>query len=480
MKGFVVEQGRVPREAREGGGRDRAGEVEHGGVGVQPVRDRELDPARLYAKSVRARSRHGRFERRNGGRRRGQLRDGRTRQRYRQLDSRAFSAPGARRHPIDDGPDEPRRGRPAEPARGHCRTDGADARRRGRGLPGDRRRRSGRSRHARASTRSLGCGRAAIQRRFRTTAPRWSARRIERRAHRRPPSGVRAGHDRSRDGVLSSWRRSRTSKRAGATIVDPATVDLAQVSRPQGAGSCGGFKYDINRYLAAHGDRVPVHTLDEIVRSRRYHPSVRAAAGARAGTDRGQRSRNSGVQSGGGLSRAFRAAVLKTMDAHKLSAFVYPTWSNPPRLIGDLNTPHGDNSQVFSPTTGFPAINVPMGYTRGGTLPAGITFFGTRLGRGDADRARLFVRAGHEASPPSGDDAATSTPARGRARDDTATAIAKCPGHPRRRTLPAILNASACRSPARRKSSSALSRSRRASRCTAARHGRPRGVRVAR
>jgi Asp-tRNA(Asn)/Glu-tRNA(Gln) amidotransferase A subunit family amidase len=45
-------------------------------------------------------------------------------------------------------------------------------------------------------------------------------------------------------------------------------------------------------------------------------------------------------------------------------------------LIGDLNTPAGDNSQVYSPTTGFPAINVPMGYSRGGTLPAGITFYG--------------------------------------------------------------------------------------------------------
>ena len=71
-----------------------------------------------------------------------------------------------------------------------------------------------------------------------------------------------------------------------------------------------------------------------------------------------------------------RAAVTKAMDAQKIDAWVYPTWSNPPRLIGDLNTPGGDNSQFFSPTTGFPAIQVPMGYTRGGRLPAGITFFG--------------------------------------------------------------------------------------------------------
>jgi Asp-tRNA(Asn)/Glu-tRNA(Gln) amidotransferase A subunit family amidase len=68
--------------------------------------------------------------------------------------------------------------------------------------------------------------------------------------------------------------------------------------------------------------------------------------------------------------------VTQTIEALKLDAFVYPTWSNPPRLIGDLNTPHGDNSQVFSPTTGFPSISVPMGYTRGGMLPAGVTFFG--------------------------------------------------------------------------------------------------------
>ena len=68
-----------------------------------------------------------------------------------------------------------------------------------------------------------------------------------------------------------------------------------------------------------------------------------------------------------------RVAVNAMLDAQRLDALVYPTWSNPPRLIGDLNTPHGDNSQLFSPSTGFPAITVPMGYTRDGQLPAGIS-----------------------------------------------------------------------------------------------------------
>jgi amidase len=163
-------------------------------------------------------------------------------------------------------------------------------------------------------------------------------------------------------------------KRAGATIVDPAPVVLDQTRRPQGVGTCGGFKYDINRYLASRGDQVPVHSLEEIIKSRRFHPTVqRRLEQSQEGTENGPDT--PACKAEAEYREQVRAAVLETMNTEKLDAFVYPTWSNPPRLIGDLNTPHGDNSQFFSPTTGFPAITVPMGYTRG-TLPAGMTIFG--------------------------------------------------------------------------------------------------------
>ena len=164
-------------------------------------------------------------------------------------------------------------------------------------------------------------------------------------------------------------------RRGGATIVDPARVEgLDNIRRAQGLGPCMGFKYDINRYLAGHGDKVPVKSLAEIVKSGRFHPTVQ----------RRLEQANDGVENGPDTPACkaemeyreqVRGAVLELMDSQKLDALVYPTWSNPPRLIGDLNTPHGDNSQFFSPTTGFPSIQVPMGYTRG-VLPAGITFFG--------------------------------------------------------------------------------------------------------
>ena len=163
-------------------------------------------------------------------------------------------------------------------------------------------------------------------------------------------------------------------KRAGATIVDPARVPLDDIRRDQDAGPCMGFKYDINRYLASHGNDVPVKSLGEIVKSNRFHPSVqRRLEQAERGPENGPDTPACKVEQD--YREKVRQAVLQVMDANRLDAFVYPTWSNPPRLIGDLNSPAGDNSQFFSPTTGFPAIQVPMGYTRG-LLPAGITFYG--------------------------------------------------------------------------------------------------------
>ncbi len=165
-------------------------------------------------------------------------------------------------------------------------------------------------------------------------------------------------------------------KRAGATIVDPADVDgLESIQRPRGNGPCMGFKYDLDHFLAARGDRVPMKDLAQIVKSGKFHPNnQRRLESAENGPANGPDT--PACQADSSYRQQVGEAVVKTMDNLKLDAFVYPTWSNPPRLIGDLNTPAGDNSQFYSPTTGFPALNVPMGYTRGGTLPVGMTIYG--------------------------------------------------------------------------------------------------------
>jgi amidase len=160
----------------------------------------------------------------------------------------------------------------------------------------------------------------------------------------------------------------------GAMVLDSVRVDsLDQILRMQ-QGGCNTFARDLARHFAARGPAAPVTTVDAILASGRFHPTVQlrlqqaATAGVSVDTSTGCRTREAARD-------ALRAAVTRLMDAERLDALIYPTWSNAPRKIGDLNTPHGDNSQLFSPMTGFPAITVPMGYTYG-TLPAGLTFFG--------------------------------------------------------------------------------------------------------
>lgn len=169
-------------------------------------------------------------------------------------------------------------------------------------------------------------------------------------------------------------------RKAGATVVEARIDSLQQVLR--GGGGCSRFKHDLETYFAQRGEGAPVHTIDEIVRSRRYHPSVEVRLTAAQRDSSPPPSQQPGCRNREAMQDRLRNAVTALMDSLKLDALVYPTWSNPPRLIGDLNTPAGDNSQLFSPTTGFPAITVPMGYTRDNALPAGVTFFGRAWSEG--------------------------------------------------------------------------------------------------
>ena len=205
--------------------------------------------------------------------------------------------------------------------------------------------------------------------------------------------------------VVAVFTRAVDALRAqGTTIVDPAGIDsLAAVIRVPGPG-CNAFKYDLERYLAARGENAPAKTIREVLRSGNYHPLAQTRLQA-ADTVSLPPEENPACTAREAMRVRFRAAVVQMMDSLQLDALVYPTWSNPPRLIGDLNTPHGDNSQLFSPTTGFPAITVPMGYTRGNALPAGMTFFGRPWSEGRLiTLAYGFEQATHHRKAP------TSTP----------------------------------------------------------------------
>ncbi len=164
-------------------------------------------------------------------------------------------------------------------------------------------------------------------------------------------------------------------RKAGATVLDSFALPTLDSLRRTQRGGCLQFKYDLNRFLEALGnDGPPLRSLEAIIRSNRYHPTVQRRL------EQEQLAEVPPEESPGCKSRdefraALRTTIVQAMDGARVDALIYPTWSNPPRLIGDLNSPHGNNSPFYSPSTGFPAMTVPMGYSRG-SLPAGMTFFG--------------------------------------------------------------------------------------------------------
>ena len=162
-------------------------------------------------------------------------------------------------------------------------------------------------------------------------------------------------------------------KAQGATIIDPVVIPALD-EIPSSSLWCNRFKFDINQYLASLGPGAPVSTLEEIIESEDFHPSIRERL-VEAQAVELPPAEEAECQKAQQAAGRLRDSVRKTLSDRQLSALVYPTWSNPPRLIGDLNSPHGNNSPRLAPPTGFPAITVPMGFVRG-ELPAGLQFLG--------------------------------------------------------------------------------------------------------
>ncbi|HAA67645.1 MAG TPA: amidase, partial [Planctomycetaceae bacterium] len=155
--------------------------------------------------------------------------------------------------------------------------------------------------------------------------------------------------------------------------MDPVTLPVYDTIAPN-AYWCPRFKYDLENYLKSLGPLAPVRTMAAILESGQFHPSIRSRLQFFAQFS-GPLENYRNFRQAQAHRQRLQSAVGELMRQQELDALVYPTWSNPPRRIGDLESPHGDNSQILSPQTGFPAITVPMGYVRE-TLPVGLQLMG--------------------------------------------------------------------------------------------------------
>ena len=164
-------------------------------------------------------------------------------------------------------------------------------------------------------------------------------------------------------------------RKAGAEIIE--SVDIPQAKQMQKDLWRNTFRHDIEEYLSSLGETAPFKSLEAIVASGRFDESVANrlsdALGAKIPAD--LQAPYSADPADDPKRRKLRTTVLRIMDEQNIDALIYPTWNNPPRRVGDLSSPDGNNSFFIPPHTGQPAITVPMGFTNGG-LPAGLQLLG--------------------------------------------------------------------------------------------------------
>ncbi len=159
---------------------------------------------------------------------------------------------------------------------------------------------------------------------------------------------------------------------AGAVVVDPVEIpDLDDIR--DDFPSISRLRHDFEKYLATRPE-LKFKTLDEVVESGDYHPFLRASMERNREVDYVPEEHEDYPEYLE-VQKRLQDAVLAVMEEHEVDVLVYPTYNYPARLIGDENTTYGANSSIISPPTGFPAFNVPMGYSFG-RLPAGLQLLG--------------------------------------------------------------------------------------------------------
>ena len=156
-------------------------------------------------------------------------------------------------------------------------------------------------------------------------------------------------------------------KAQGAEVVDitvPGMDDLLRDSSVIG----DEFKFDFADFLAREPN-APVKSLGEILERGLHHAQLDQTFRLRNAPEKKdtEHYRQAFIK-----RRALRAAVLATMEEHRIDAFAYPTLRRKPALIGEAQI--GTTCQL-SATTGLPAISIPAGFTPDG-LPTALELLG--------------------------------------------------------------------------------------------------------
>lgn len=116
------------------------------------------------------------------------------------------------------------------------------------------------------------------------------------------------------------------------------------------------LKADLGAYLTAFGDNVPVHSIDEILASGKYHKGIEDNLRMANGLDIHSEDYKNRMKK----KQECQQFVLELIEQHQLDAIVYP---HQKQLVCKAGKSQEERNGALGAVTGYPSIVVPAGFS---------------------------------------------------------------------------------------------------------------------
>jgi Asp-tRNA(Asn)/Glu-tRNA(Gln) amidotransferase A subunit family amidase len=125
------------------------------------------------------------------------------------------------------------------------------------------------------------------------------------------------------------------------------------------------LKTHLNAYLSGLRPDAPVHSVEEILASGKFHPGIEENLKKALKLDVGTAEYNQKLI----RQAAMRTRIMKIMADHELDALVYP---HQQQLVCKIGEGQQQRNGVLCSATGFPSIAVPAGFAPSEQAPIGV------------------------------------------------------------------------------------------------------------
>lgn len=149
------------------------------------------------------------------------------------------------------------------------------------------------------------------------------------------------------------------------------------------------FKHDLNQYLKSLGEKAPVHSMEEILASKKYHPGIEENMKTAQKLSVGTPQYNEKLI----RQERMRTRILKLMADYNLDAIVYP---HQQQLVCKVGEAQKERNGVLCSVTGFPSIAVPAGFAKTLEAPIGVPVGMEIIGRPFSEPVLIEIAYGYE------------------------------------------------------------------------------------